>query len=161
MDERDLRILQAAAELGTNSPEEIATHTDIPKSTVHYRITQLKEQGVVTDDLLDVDLNALGLELTIITEVIADYGQGYHEIVGDKLADIEGVNQVYFMMGDTDFIVIAHLTGREMVYQLITDYEAIDEVERTSSQFVVGTIKDESNPINDIELETLLETLSK
>lgn len=158
MDERNVRILQAVAELGTGSPDEISEHTDIPKSTVHYRLTKLKEDGVVTNDLFDVDLEKLGLELTVITEVIAEYDEQYHEEVGEKLADIEGVNQVYFTMGDTDFIVIAHLSDREMVHRLISDYEGIDEVVRTSSQFVVETVKDEPHPLNDFELETLLET---
>ncbi|OAQ54607.1 hypothetical protein HTG_03360 [Natrinema mahii] len=158
MDERNARILQAVAELGTGSPDEISEYTDIPKSTVHYRLTKLKEDGVVSNDLLDVDLEAVGLEITVVTEVIAEYDEQYHEDVGEKLAAIEGVNQVYFTMGDTDFIVIAHLADREMVHRLISDYEAIDEVVRTSSQFVVETVKDEPHPLNDFELETLVES---
>lgn len=157
MDERNLRILRAIADLGTGSPDRISEYTDIPKSTVHYRLTKLKEDGVVTNDLFDVDLEELGLELTVISEVIAKYEEQYHEEVGGKLADIEGVNQVYFTMGDTDFVVIAHLSDREMVHRLISDYEAIDEVVRTSSQFVVETVKDEPHPLNDFELETLVE----
>ncbi|ELY67554.1 Lrp/AsnC family transcriptional regulator [Natrinema versiforme] len=160
MDERNVRILQAIAELGTGSPDEISEYTDIPKSTVHYRLTKLRESGVVTDDLFDVDLEEFGLEITVITEVIAEYEEQYHEEVGEKLAAIEGVNQVYFTMGDTDFVVIAHLSGREMVHRLISDYEAIDEVVRTSSQFVVETVKNESYPLNDFELETLVETVA-
>jgi len=159
MDERNVRILHAIAQLGTGSPDEISEYTDIPTSTVHYRLSQLKEDGIVTNDLFDVDLKKLGLEITIITEVIAEYDEEYHEEVGSKLADIEGVNQVYFTMGDTDFIVIAHLSDREMVHRLISDYESIDEVVRTSSQFVIETVKDEPHPLNDFDLETLLETI--
>lgn len=158
MDERSVRILQAIAELETGSPDEIAAHTGIPKSTVHYRLTKLQEDGIVENDLFDVDLEALGFEITVITEVIAEYDEQYHERVGEKLAAIEGVNQVFFTMGDTDFIVIANLSDREMVHRLVSDYEAIDEVVRTSSQFVVETVKDEPRPLNDFELETLLET---
>ncbi|ELY45307.1 Lrp/AsnC family transcriptional regulator [Natronorubrum bangense] len=158
MDERSIRILQAIATLKTGSPDEIAAHTDIPKSTVHYRITKLKEEGIVLDDLFDVDLEKLDLEITVITEVIAEYGEQYHTQVGEKLAEIEGVNQVYFTMGETDFVVIAHLADREMVHRLISDYESINEVVRTSSQFVVETVKNEPHPLNDFELETLVET---
>lgn len=157
MDQRDIRILQAIAELGSGSPDEIAEHTDIPKSTVHYRLTKLKEADVVTNDLFDIDLEKLGLDITVITEVIAEYDEQYHKKVGEKLADIEGVNQVYFTMGDTDFIVISHLSDREMVHRLVSEYERIDEVVRTSSQFVIETVKDEPSPLNDFELETLLE----
>ncbi|NUB93902.1 Lrp/AsnC family transcriptional regulator [Haloterrigena sp. SYSU A558-1] len=159
MDERNVRILQAVAELGTGSPDEIAEYTDIPKSTVHYRLSKLKEDGVVTNDLLDVDLEQLGLDITVVTEVTAEYDEQYHEEVGEKLADIEGVNQVYFTMGDTDFIVISHLSDRKMVHRLISDYESIDEVVRTSSQFVVETVKNESYPLNDFEFDTLIEAV--
>ncbi|WP_222918130.1 Lrp/AsnC family transcriptional regulator [Natrinema sp. SYSU A 869] len=158
MDERNIRILQAIAELGTGSPDEISNHTDIPKSTVHYRLTKLKEDDIVANDLFDVDLEKLGLEMTVISEVIAEYDEQYHEEVGEQLAAIEGVNQVYFTMGDTDFVVIAHLSDREMVHRLISDYERIDEVVRTSSQFVVETVKNEPHPLNDFELDTVVES---
>jgi len=156
MDRRDLEILKAIAEAGTGSPERIQELTDIPKSTVHYRLNKLKEQGVITNDLYDLDLTKVGLNITVISEVMATFEKGYHDTVGEQLGEIEGVNQVYFTMGDTDFIVIARLTDREMVERLVEDYEAIEEVERTSSKFVITTVKDEPNPLNDYELETLL-----
>ncbi len=123
MDERSVRILHAISELETDNLDEIATYTDIPKSTVHYRIDQLKEQGVITNDLYDIDIEELGLEITVITEVMAEYDTQYHKRVSKKLTAIEGVNQVYFTMGDTDLIVIAHLSDRQMVHGLIQDYE--------------------------------------
>ena len=156
MDQRDVEILLAVAEAGTGSPEVIQERTGIPKSTVHYRINRLKEEGVVENDLFDLDLEKIGLKITVISEVMANYGRGYHTEVGRKLGDIEGVNQVYFTMGDTDFVVIARLTDREMVETLIEEYESIDEVERTSSKFVVTTVKDQQRPVLDYEPETLL-----
>lgn len=156
MDERDLRILTAVAEAGTGSPDAIEAETGIPKSTVHYRIEKLREQGVIENDLFDVDLEKVGLDITVISEVMATFEEGYHETVGQKLGEIEGVTQVYFTMGDTDFVVIARLTDREMVERLVAAYESIDEVERTSSKFVITTVKDESNPLCDHDVETLL-----
>lgn len=158
MDERDIEILQAVAESGTGSPETIQERTGIPKSTVHYRINRLKEKGVVKNDLFDLDLEKLGLRITVITEVLATFHEGYHETVGEKLGDITGVNHVYFTMGDTDFVVIARLTDREMVEQLVERYESIEEVERTSSKFVITTVKDQQNPVLDYDIETLLGT---
>ncbi len=159
MDEKDVRILAAVAKLGTGSPEKLSAETGIPKSTVHYRLGNLREEGVVTNDLLDVDLSSVGLSLTVITEVTAEYDEGYHDDVGRQLESIEGVNQVYFTMGDTDFVVISHLADRSMVESLVRQFEAIDEVARTSSKFVIKTIKDESRPLNDFETDTLLRDL--
>jgi DNA-binding Lrp family transcriptional regulator len=155
MDNRDLRILKTIADVGDPSPKRVEEETDIPKSTVHYRLNKLREADVIENDLYDLNLEKLGLTITIISEIFAEYEEGYHDIVGRKLSEIEGVNQVYFTMGDTDFVVISHLGNREMVEQLIEDYESIEEIHRTSSTFVISTIKDESSPLCDFELETL------
>ncbi|MFP9060389.1 Lrp/AsnC family transcriptional regulator [Natrialbaceae archaeon A-chndr2] len=159
MDKKDLQILAAIAEHGTGSPDVIEAQTDIPKSTVHYRLEKLKDSGVVKNDLYELDLEAIGLNITVITEVLAEFEEEYHHRVGEQLADVEGVNQVYFTMGDTDFIVIAHLASREMVESLIESYEAIEEIQRTSSQFVITTVKNESRPIRDFDIETIASAL--
>jgi DNA-binding Lrp family transcriptional regulator len=159
MDEKDVRILYAALEEATRSPEAVASVTDIPKSTVHYRLDKLQEEGVIENDLFDVDMEELGLSMRVISEVHAEYGEGYHNEVGDQLAAIEGVNQVYFTMGDTDFIVIAVIRSREMVEDLISAYESIDAVQRTSSKFVIKTVKHSKHPLTDFELDTLADTV--
>jgi DNA-binding Lrp family transcriptional regulator len=161
MDEKDISILMTIAEEGITSPDKIQEHTDIPKSTVHYRLNQLREEGVLTNELGNMDLSKLGLSITVISEVYAEFSEGYRETVGEKLSGIEAVNQVYFTMGDTDFIVIANLTSRTMVESLVDDYGSIDEVARTSSRFVISTIKREPNPISDFEKETLVDALSE
>jgi DNA-binding Lrp family transcriptional regulator len=160
MDEKNLRILSAIARQKTGSPDRISDITDIPKSTVHYRIQQLKEEGVIENDLFDINLENVGLSVTLISEVWAEFGEGYHETVGEQLGGIEGVNQVYFTLGDTDFIMISHLSSRQEVERLVEEFEAINEIDRTSSKFVISTVKHESNPIADYETETLLELLS-
>ncbi|MFC6988959.1 Lrp/AsnC family transcriptional regulator [Haloplanus sp. GCM10025708] len=161
MDEKDIRILAAITEKATGSPEKIHQETDIPASTVHYRINQLREEGIIKNDLFEIDLGKLGLSITLISEVWAEFEEGYHNDVGEKLADVEGVNQVYFTMGDTDFVVISHVANREMVEELIGDFETIDAVNRTSSKFVITTVKNESSPLNDYELDTLVDVLGR
>jgi DNA-binding Lrp family transcriptional regulator len=159
MDEKDVRILHAVATLGTKGTDAICEATDIPKSTVHYRLKQLREEGVIVNDLGDIDLEAVGLEITLVSEVFAEFEEGYHEEVGAKLSAIEGVNQVYFTLGETDFIVVAHLTSREMVQRVVEDFEATEGVRRTNSTFTIQTVKNEPNPLADFELETLLDEL--
>lgn len=160
MDEKDIKILRTALVEKTNSAEEIADATGIPKSTVHYRIQNLKEAGIIKNDLYEVELDKLGLSLRVISEVQAVYEEDYHHEVGNKLAEIEGVNQVYFTMGDTDFIVIATLPSRDMIERLIYDYERIEEVQRTSSMFVITTVKDNKHVLTDFSEETLIDLIT-
>ncbi len=159
MDEKDIRILNAIAEIETGSAEQISKETDIPKSTVHYRLDNLQTENVITNDLFDLNMEKLGLNITVITEVWADYDQGYHNEVGERLSEVDGVNQVYFTMGDTDFVVISRLANRTMVERIVEQFEAIEEIKRTSSKFAIKTIKDENHPLNDFDIEFLLDNL--
>ncbi|WP_255191346.1 Lrp/AsnC family transcriptional regulator [Natronobeatus ordinarius] len=158
LDERDVEILFAIAEEESLSTETIHEVTGIPKSTVHYRLQNLKEEGVITNDLYELDLEKVGFGITVISEVWAEFGEGYHERIGQKLAEIEGVNQVYFTMGETDFVVISRLTSRDMVERLVEDYESIEEVRRTSSKFVITTLKADTGigTLRDYSRESLL-----
>lgn len=141
LDTRDVRILRSIAETDSTSPERIQEETEIPKSTVYYRIEKMKERGVIKNDLFEIDFEKAGLRLTVISEVLAEFEEGYQKKVGRQLANIEGVNEVYFMMGDTDFIVISRLPSRDMIETLVEEFEAIDGIQRTSSKFVISSIK--------------------
>lgn len=160
MDERDIRLLKAISDLGTGSPETLHEETGIPVSTIHYRLNNLKEAGIIENDLYDIDLEKFGLEVTVVIEVLADYS-GSYEVVGGKLEAIEGVTQVFFTMGETDFIVIAHLTGPHMVERLISDFESIDEVDRTNSTYVISTVRDDPRALRSYSLDTLLSELNE
>ncbi|QSG06174.1 DNA-binding transcriptional regulator, Lrp family [Halapricum desulfuricans] len=158
MDERDIRILKAIADLGTGSPDRLHEETDIPVSTIHYRLQNLREEGIIENDLYDFDLAELGLDVTVIVEVLSDYSDD-HDVVLEKLGDIEGVTQVFSTMGETDFIVIARLPGSDAVERLIRDFEMIDEVDRTNSTYVISTDREFTRGIESYSLETLVETL--
>ncbi|AHG03986.1 transcriptional regulator [Halobacterium sp. DL1] len=159
MDERDVRLLKAISDLGTGSPERLHEETDIPVSTIHYRLNNLREEGVVENDLYDLDLDELGLGVTVVLEVLTSY-EGSYEDVGEKISAIEGVTQTFFTMGETDFMVVARLPDSEDVERLISDFETIPEVDRTNSTFVVEEQKDLTRPLQSYDLETLLSELA-
>ena len=155
MDERDIRLLKAISDLGTGSPERLHEETDIPVSTIHYRLNNLRESGIIRNDLYDLDLEEVGLDVTVLVQLSTDY-HGTHHDFEEKILEVEGVSQAYFTMGQTDFVVIAHLPDRELVERLITDLESIDEVRSTNSTFVVSTLRHSTRAFENYELETLL-----
>jgi DNA-binding Lrp family transcriptional regulator len=157
MDERDITLLKAISDLGTGSPEKLHEETGIPVSTIHYRLNNLREAGVVENDLYDVDLDAFGLGVTVIVEVLASYDR--YEDVSEQLLDIEGVTQLYFTMGETDFVVVARLPDSDDVERLVRDFESVPEVERTNSTFVISSIRDSTRPLESYSLDTLLAEL--
>lgn len=160
MDERDVRLLKAISDLGTGSPERLHEETGIPVSTIHYRLNNLREDGVIKNDLYDFDHEALGLGVTVIVEVLADY-EGPYEDFADELLGVEGVTEAFFTMGETDFVVLARLSSSDTVERLISDFEAIPEVERTNSTFTIATLRDEPRAPATYELDTLLAELTE
>ncbi|MFB6270313.1 MAG: Lrp/AsnC family transcriptional regulator [Halobacterium sp.] len=159
MDERDVRLLKAISDLGTGSPEELHEETGIPVSTIHYRLNNLREDGVVENDLYDLDLDELGLGVTVVLDVYTDY-EGGHEAVAEKISSIEGVTQTFFTMGETDFVVVARLPHSDDVERLISDFEAVPEVDRTNSTFVISREKDTPRPLQSYGVDTLVDELA-
>ncbi|NHN42317.1 Lrp/AsnC family transcriptional regulator [Halorubellus sp. JP-L1] len=159
MDDRDVRLLKAIADLGTGSPERLHEETGIPVSTIHYRLNNLREAGVIENDCYDLDLDALGLGVTVILEVLTDYS-GSHEHVAEDVEAIEGVTQLFSTMGETDYVAIARLTDGDDVGRLIRDFESVDAVERTNSTYVIDEIHEDSRGLSSYSMDTLLATLT-
>jgi DNA-binding Lrp family transcriptional regulator len=160
VDARDVDILKAIADAETKSPDTIHERTGIPLSTIHYRLDKLKDAGIIVNDLYDVDLEKLGLETTFVIEVIAEYGEDFHAEVGEDILDIEGVTQVFFTAGEMDFIVVTQVADREMVEDVISEFEEIDGVDRTKSMYTIKTLRQGHSPLQHYDRDTLVEKLT-
>jgi DNA-binding Lrp family transcriptional regulator len=158
MDERDVRLLKAIADLETGSPERLHEETGIPVSTIHYRLNNLRDAGVVENDLYDVDLTALGLGVTVILDVRANTGRD-HEDVGERLGDVEGVTRVFYTTGETDFVAVARLPDADDVERLVSTVEAVQAVRRTNARVVMDAAADLDRPLQSYSTETLVEVL--
>jgi DNA-binding Lrp family transcriptional regulator len=159
IDEKDVDILKIIADEETRSPDRISTATGVPLSTVNYRLNRLREAGIIRNDQYDIDLDALGFGITFIVEVIAEYEEDYHRTIGEKLLGIDGITQVYFTVGETDFFAIERLTGPDIVEDLISELEAVDGVQRTISTYTISTLRDGHEPLQGISRETLIDRL--
>ena len=164
MDERDITLLKTISDLGTGSPDRLHEETGIPVSTIHYRLNNLREAGIIENDLYDVDLDAVGLGVTVIVEVFADYEVADYESsdeVAESLLAIEGVTQLYFTMGETDFVLVARLPDSDDVERLIGDFQSNRAVKRTNSTYVISTLRASSRPLQSYSLESLIEALAE
>ncbi|WP_114578787.1 Lrp/AsnC family transcriptional regulator [Saliphagus sp. LR7] len=155
MDEKDIQILKSLEELETTSTEAVSEATGIPLSTIHYRLNNLRDEGIITNERLDLDLKEFGLGVTILIEVFTKDDQSHTES-GKVISDIEGVTKVFFTMGSTDFIALARLPDSDSVERLISDFEALDEVARTDSTFVIERELDSHYSLQEYDTDTLI-----
>ena len=87
----------------------------------------------------------LGIALLMLFNFFSvTHEQGYSEAIGEELNAIDGVEQVYYTMGDVDFITITRVQDRDQMNEVIESMVAIEGVNETSSRFVMDEI--ESHP---------------
>jgi DNA-binding Lrp family transcriptional regulator len=141
LDETDLRLLECVDEDFDVSLKELSDELDLSNSAIHYRLNKLKDAGVIDGVTADVDPTALGLSMVAITEVSVVHEPGYSEHVGTDVADIDGVEQLYYTMGDVDFVAISRVQNRSQMNRLIEKIVAVEGVDETSSRFVMDELK--------------------
>jgi len=141
IDETDIAILERVERDADVNLAELATDLELSKSAVHYRLNKLKDADVITSISADIDPLALGLNMVVITEVSVAHESGYAEDIGRSLTEIDGVFQVYYTMGDVDFIVHSRVQDREQMNDLIDEIVTIDGVNETASTFVMKELQ--------------------
>lgn len=140
-DQIDLELLQCVEDDFDVSLDSLSDELGLSKSAVHYRLNKLKEQGVITGVTADLNPVPFGLDMVAITEVSVTHEQGYSQDIGTQLASIDGVEQVYYTMGDVDFVVISRVQNRVQMNEIIEAMVGIDGVNETSSRFVMDEVK--------------------
>jgi len=140
LDRTDIEILRHVEEHGTDDIGALSEQLNLSKSTVYYRIDSLEEAGVITGVTVDTDPLSLGLEMLVLTEVYVVHEPGYAEDIGERLAEIDGVQRVLYTMGDVDFVVMSRTQNRDQLNDLIDEIVKIEGVDGTSSTFVMDEL---------------------
>jgi len=143
LDNVDISILKLLQKDCRISLDQISKTLNVPKSTVHYRIKKLEKYGIIEGYYAKVNPAKLGKEYITITLVRAKYGPGYHKKVGEKLAKLPGVWGVYFVLGETDFVVLTRSNSREDFLKVLEQMINSKEIERTSTMAVIEIIKED------------------
>lgn len=153
VDETDVAILERVERDADVNLAELAEELGLSKSAVHYRLNKLKDADVITSVSADVDPLALGLNMVVITEVSVAHESGYAEDIGRSLTAIDGVFQVYYTMGDVDFVVHSRVQNRDQMNDLIDEIVTIDGVDETASKFVMKELKTSTRTVANMSEE--------
>ncbi|PSN90908.1 hypothetical protein B9Q03_05640 [Candidatus Marsarchaeota G2 archaeon OSP_D] len=151
IDSVDRKILRSMLHNGKFNLKDIAQSVGVSKSTVHNRIKRLQRMGVIKSILPWLDHDKLENEFTAVSLIRAKYGPNYAEEVGKKLAAIEGVWGVYFVLGDNDFIVLSRAKNRAQLEHVIESFTKIDGVERSNTAVALKVIKEDPRDAFRIE----------
>ena len=141
LDDVDVALLRALNQDARKSYRDLAKELDLALSTVSARVKRLEQEGYILGYVPVLDPQRLGLDLVVIVGV---------KILAGKLLDAQAriaklprVYGVYDVTGEWDSIILARFRDREELNQFVKDLLALPYVERTGTQLVLNTVKEE------------------
>jgi len=144
LDKSDKIILKMLQEDCNISLKKIGEKTGLSSSTVHYRVNRLIEEGVITGFKACVDPLKVGKEILAISLVTGRYGPDYSKKIGERIAKIQGVWAVYFLLGNIDFAVLLRASSREELKEIVDAFIKIEEVERSNTYLILERLKEDA-----------------
>ncbi|AFK22000.1 Lrp/AsnC family transcriptional regulator [Pyrococcus sp. ST04] len=145
LDRVDRRLLE---ELKNNARENIAALSKklgIPRTTVHYRIKRLVEEGIIEKFTIKPNYKKLNLGTTafILIRYDPDSGLTQRE-VAEQIAKIPGVYEVHIIAGEWDLLLKVRASNAEEIGKIVIDrLREIKGVGQTVTMVSFVTVKEE------------------
>ncbi|HVM45102.1 MAG TPA: Lrp/AsnC family transcriptional regulator [Candidatus Thermoplasmatota archaeon] len=141
LDDADLALLRALNVDARKSYRDLSKELGLALSTVSARVKRLEEQGYITGYVPVVDPVKLGFDLVVVIGVKIAHGKLLE--AQKRIAKAPRVFGVYDVTGEWDSIVLARFRSREELNDFIKDLLSLPYVERTGTQLVLNTVKEE------------------
>ncbi len=145
LDAIDVKLLN---ELKENARENIASLSKklgIPRTTVHYRIKRLVDEGIIEKFTVKPNYKKLDLGTTafILARYDPDSGLTQRE-VAERIAALDGVYEVHIISGEWDMIIKVRAPNAEEVGKIVVDkLREIKGIEQTVTMVSFVTVKEE------------------
>jgi Lrp/AsnC family transcriptional regulator, leucine-responsive regulatory protein len=135
-----LQNLQKDAKIGLS---DLAKATGLASSSVHYRIKRLEDKQVIKGYMAVVDPGKLGYDILAVSFIRSKYDPKSYERLSQALPRIPGVWAVYFLMGDTDYIVLIRAKNRADLNRIVYKLISMRDIERSDTRVVIERLKED------------------
>lgn len=140
IDELDLNILRMLLEDASVSYETIAREVGSSVGTVHNRIKHLKEMGVISRIIPELDAKVLGFDICALIDVRIK--GGHLEELEKKFAGYSNVCSIYDITGEYDATFVSKFKTTDDLNKFIKELAGQKYVLRTSTKLVLNVIKE-------------------
>ena len=141
LDEIDYKIIEVLVKDARKPAQEIANETKKHLTTITRRLKTLEENNIIKGYTAVVDYEALGLELTVITQLTLAKGKLFE--TEKEISKLPGVCAVYDVTGKIDAVIIAKFKNKNEVSEFAKKLLAMPHVDRTETHIVLNTIKED------------------
>ena len=145
LDNTDMRLLKGLKENARENIASLSKKLGIPRTTVHYRIKKLVEEGVIEKFTVKPNYKKLNLGTTafILARYDPDAGVNQRE-VAERIAALDGVYEVHIIAGEWDLLIKVRAPSSEEVGQIVVDrLREIKGVGQTVTMVSFVTVKEE------------------
>jgi DNA-binding Lrp family transcriptional regulator len=155
LDDIDFQILRRLDKDGDIDVDELSEDLDVSESTIYYRMEKYRDKNILQREIAQLDPQKLGLGLTAITEINADYSGPGYEKVAERITDLSGVQRVFFMLGEMSFYVLSRVRDQEHLQKLMQEIIQTEGVENSTTNIVLRRFKDEDRLLINYDEEDL------
>lgn len=145
LDDLDRRIIRSLNSNARKSFRDISRELGVSLSTVSNRVRHLEENGVLKGYIAIVDPVKIGYSLSVVIGVRIAHGKLIE--VQQTIAKSPNVYGVYDVTGEWDSLVLARFRDREDLDDFVKKVLASPHVERTFTQLVLNTMKEEQRVV--------------
>lgn len=140
LDDLDKKIINHLLFQGRDSYRQIAKELHVSTATIMHRMKTL--QSVVKKVGAQLNYDLLGFDVSVIINIQIAKGRLFD--VEKKIATHESVQAVYDVTGDYDAVILARFKNTKQMDKFLKQIQTYDFVERTMTQIILNTMKEES-----------------
>ena len=141
LDNTDKKILNVMIKNSRLSMRQIAKKTNVSVATVMHHIRKLEADKVLLGNYSKIDYEKLGYDVEVVIEMRISKGKLME--VEKKIATDPHVCAVYDVTGPFDAIILARFPSRRRMDNFLKRIQTFEFVERTETQLILKTIKEE------------------
>lgn len=142
LDAYDRKILSILQENNRVSQRDLAEEVNLSPSAVNRRIAALEASGVIRQNVSIVDPSALGRPITIIVEVkLENERLDLLDEIKSRFVSRPEVQQVYYVTGDFDFLLVLNAKDMEEYEQLTRDLFFYGNIKQFKTYVAMQNIK--------------------
>ena len=141
LDSLDLELISHIQKDARIQYRKLVEITGKSLGTVSNRIQKLVDSGVIKAWTIQIDAEKIGYDLTILINIQIDVK--FLDEVNTHLSQIPELIAIYNVTGDYDITAIARVKSRSHLDQVIHRILETDHIQRTSSNVVLRTLKED------------------
>jgi Lrp/AsnC family transcriptional regulator for asnA, asnC and gidA len=133
LDKLDLQIIAAMMEDAEISYADLGKKLFVSGGTIHVRIKKLQEHKIVKGSRLNVDLKALGYDITVFMGIYLEKSSMY-DMVAEEIKKIPQVVRLNYTTGNYSMFIEAVCKDIDQLRRLLHDeLQKIKGIERTET----------------------------